>query len=114
MKTLRTTLSLLFAATTTLPLIATAQTKQPADLIVTGGPIYTVDVTRPIAEAFAVRGGRFVFVGTARDAMTLKGSSTRVLDLHGAPAYPGFIDAHAHLLGLGLVLRINFRVVVIP
>ena len=60
-----------------------------------------MDVTRPIAEAFAVRGGRFVFVGATRDAMLLKGPATRVLDLHGATAYPGFIDAHAHLLGLG-------------
>ncbi len=102
MTTLRTTLALLLAA---LPLAARAQTKQPADLIVTGGPIYTVDPTRPIAEAFAVRGGRFVLVGTARDVMTLKGSATRMLDLHGAAAYSGFIDAHAHLLGLGLSLQ---------
>lgn len=105
MNKLRTTLSLLIAATLSTPFIACAQAKQPADLIVMGGLIYTVDVTRPIAEAFAVRGGRFVFVGTARGALMLKGSSTRVLDLHGAAAYPGFIDAHAHLLGLGLALQ---------
>ena len=105
MTTLRTTLSLLVAASLSASSIAAAQAKQPADLIVTGGPIYTVDVTRPIAGAFAIRGGRFVFVGTARDAMMFKGPSTRVLDLHGAAAYPGFIDAHAHLLGLGLALE---------
>jgi predicted amidohydrolase YtcJ len=105
MTKLRTTLALLIAASLSAPTIAAAQGKQPADLIVTGGPIYTVDVTRPIAEAFAIRGGRFVFVGTARDAMSFKGPSTRVLDLHGAAAYPGFIDAHAHLLGLGLALQ---------
>ena len=101
----RTTLALLVAATLSATSLALAQAKQPADLIVTGGPIYTVDVTRPIAGAFAIRGGRFVFVGTARDAMMFKGPSTRVLDLHGAAAYPGFIDAHAHLLGLGLALQ---------
>jgi predicted amidohydrolase YtcJ len=84
---------------------AYAQAPQPADLIVTGGRIYTVDVTRPMAEAFAVRGGRFVFVGSTRDAMTFKGPQTQLLDLHGATAYPGFIDAHAHLLGLGLALE---------
>jgi predicted amidohydrolase YtcJ len=82
-----------------------AQAQRPADLIVTGGRIYTVDVTRPVAEAFAVRGGRFVLVGTRRDAMLLKGPQTQLVDLRGAAAYPGFIDAHAHLLGLGLSLR---------
>ena len=105
MNSSRPTLALLIAALLSAPAVAAAQTKQPADLIVTGGPIYTVDVTRPIAGAFAIRGGRFVFVGTTRDAMMFKGAATRVLDLHGAAAYPGFIDAHAHLLGLGLALQ---------
>ena len=82
-----------------------AQSTPRAELIVTGGPIHTVDVTRPIAEAFAVRRGHFIFVGSARDAMRFKGPSTRLLDLHGAAAYPGFIDAHAHLLGLGEALE---------
>lgn len=87
------------------PLSALAQAPQHADLIVTGGRIYTVDVTRPIVEAFAVRGGRFVLAGTTRDVMKLKGPKTEFLDLHGATAYPGFIDAHAHLLGLGIALQ---------
>ncbi|HEV7703488.1 MAG TPA: amidohydrolase family protein, partial [Gemmatimonadaceae bacterium] len=82
-----------------------AQAPQPADLIVTGGRIYTVDDTRPIVEAFAVKGGKFEFVGSLRDAMLYQGPQTRVLDLHGAAAYPGFIDAHAHLLGLGQALQ---------
>src|SRR6478752_6752813 len=89
----------------TLPGTVFAQAQRPVDLIVTGGRIYTVDVTRPVAEAFAVRGGRFVLVGTTRDAMLLKGPQTQIVDLRGATAYPGFIDAHAHLLGLGLALR---------
>jgi predicted amidohydrolase YtcJ len=102
MTTLR---SLAALAALALPLASSAQGAPPADLIVTGGRIYTVDVTRPIAEAFAVRGGKFVFVGTARGAMSLKGPRTQVVDLRGAAAYPGFIDAHAHLLGLGLALQ---------
>ena len=86
------------------PLAGRAQSPKPAELIVTGGRIYTVDDTRPIVEAFAVSKGHFVFVGTSRDAMLFKGPSTRVLDVHGATVYPGFIDAHAHMLGLGLAL----------
>ena len=52
-----------------------------------------------------MKGGKFVFVGSLRDAMLYKGPQTRMLDLHGATAYPGFIDAHAHLLGLGQALQ---------
>ncbi len=46
--------------------IAAAQ--QPADLIVTNARIYTVDATRPLAEAMVVREGRIVFVGGTRAA----------------------------------------------
>ena len=83
---------------------AAAQSPRAADLIVTGGRIYTVDETRPVVDAFAVSKGHFVFAGTARDAMLYKGPSTRVIDVHGATVYPGLIDAHAHMLGLGLAL----------
>ena len=101
----RSILALLALIAGALPFPARAQLAGPADLIVTGGRIYTVDVTRPIVEAFAVRDGRFVFVGTRRGAMTFSGPQTQLFDLRGAVAYPGFIDAHAHLLGLGMTLR---------
>ena len=77
----------------------------PADLIVTDAHIHTVDDSRPDAEAFAVRDGRFVFVGSEREAMALKGAKTRVVDLHGATVLPGLIDAHAHLYEIGLSLE---------
>jgi predicted amidohydrolase YtcJ len=78
-----------------------AQQPQPADLIVVGARIYTVDDARPVADAMAVRGGRVVFVGSERGALALKGASTRVLELRGRTVVPGITDAHAHLLGLG-------------
>ncbi len=37
----------------------------PADLVARGGVIHTSDAERPVAEAFAVQGGRFVFVGNS-------------------------------------------------
>jgi len=77
----------------------------PADLIVTDAHIHTVDDSRPDAQAIAVRDGRFVFVGSEREAMALKGASTRVVDLHGATVVPGLIDAHAHLYEIGLSLE---------
>jgi predicted amidohydrolase YtcJ len=95
--------SLLPLALLAVPL--SAQRPQPADLIVTADRIYTVDDARPIAEALAIRDGKIVFVGARQSALTLKGSTTRVLDFPGRTIVPGFIDAHAHLLGLGEALR---------
>lgn len=86
-------------------LFAQGVTNAPADLIVTGGHIYTVDDSRPAAQAFAVRNGVFAFVGSEREAMALRGANTRVIDLHGATVVPGLADAHGHLSGLGEFLH---------
>ena len=76
-----------------------------ADLIVTGATIHTVDEAFAAPQAFAVRGGRFVFVGGAADAMRMRGAGTRVLDLTGKTVLPGLIDAHLHLTDVGLALH---------
>ena len=88
-------------------LAALALQQQPADLVVLNAKIYTADVNRPVAEALAVRGGRIAFVGSARGALALVGPRTERLDLGGGgrTVVPGLVDAHAHLLGLGLALR---------
>jgi hypothetical protein len=78
----------------------------PADLIVTASRIYTVDLARPLVQAFAVRGGRVVFAGSAPEAMTLRGPATRVMELGNRTVIPGMVDAHAHLAGLGQALAI--------
>lgn len=80
--------------------------QQPADLIVTNARIYTVDENRPLAGAMAIRDGRVVFVGSARGAETYAGSRTQRLDLDGKTVIPGMVDAHVHLMGLGIALRI--------
>jgi predicted amidohydrolase YtcJ len=76
-----------------------------ADLVVTNARIYTVDDAHPLAQAMAVRDGRVLFVGSTREARALAGPRTRVLDLGGRTVIPGMTDAHAHLLGLGELLR---------
>jgi predicted amidohydrolase YtcJ len=73
----------------------------PADLVLRGGVVHTVDVARPRAEAVAVRDGRVVAVGTDADVAALVGPRTRVVALAGRTVVPGFDDAHAHLLGIG-------------
>ncbi len=78
---------------------------QPADLIVTNARVYTADESRPLAEAFGVREGRVVFVGSKAEAAVLKGANTRVIDAGGRTVIPGMVDAHAHFGGLAQKLR---------
>ena len=79
---------------------------QPADLIVVNARVYTADDARPLAEAFAVRGGKLTFVGSTREARALAGNATRVVDLAGQTVIPGMVDAHAHYSGLAQTLSI--------
>ena len=72
-------------------------------LVVHGGPVYTVAGDQPLAEAFAVEGGRFVAVGTEAEVLAGRADWPR-LDLDGRTVTPGLIDAHAHLMGLGQAL----------
>lgn len=73
-----------------------------ADLVLTGGRIFTADAARTWAEAVAVRGGRIVAVGDERDVKPLVGASTRVIELRGRTVTPGFGDAHVHPPSAGL------------
>src|SRR3954470_6802119 len=96
---LRTTL---LASLLSAPLAA--QAARPADLIITNARIYTVDDSKPVVTTMAIRDGRVAFTGSEREAMALKGSATRMVDLGGRTVIPGMVDAHAHLLGLGQTL----------
>lgn len=84
-----------------LALVLLAACQAPADLVFTNATVYTADDGQPVAEAVAVSGGKVVFVGSAADAERFKGPDTEVVDLAGAVLFPGFIDAHAHLSGVG-------------
>jgi predicted amidohydrolase YtcJ len=84
--------------------LAAAAGPAPADLVLTGAAVYTMDPARSWAEAVAVHGGRIVFVGTARDAQSWVGPRTRVRDLKGRMVLPGFADAHAHPVSGGVEL----------
>ena len=81
--------------------LAQAQTKPAADLIITNAKIWTVDKTRPHAEALAVLGDRIVAVGSAAEVDTWHGPQTKVLDAQGKLLLPGFNDAHVHFVDGG-------------
>jgi len=67
-----------------------------ADLVLTGGDVYTVDPERPWARAVAVKSGRIVAVGDDADVGSLLGPRTEVVSLSGRMLLPGFQDAHVH------------------
>ena len=76
--------------------------KAPADIVLRGGKILTVDRNFSIAQAVAIRDGRFVAVGTDRDIRPLIAPSTKVIDLAGRTMIPGLIDSHIHATVAGL------------
>src|SRR5262245_63592306 len=69
---------------------------EAADLILHHGFIWTVDESKPQAEAIAVRGDRIIKVGGNEEALALRGEHTRLIDLKGAFVTPGFNDSHVH------------------
>ena len=75
--------------------------QEPADLVLRGGRILTLDDKLPEAEALAARGGRIVAIGTQADIAPYVGPSTQVIELNTGFAMPGFIEGHGHFVGIG-------------
>jgi predicted amidohydrolase YtcJ len=72
-----------------------------ADLVLRNGTVVTMDDDRPEAAAIAVRDGRILAVGSNAEVAGHVGEMTRVIDLAGRLAIPGFIEGHGHFMGLG-------------
>lgn len=86
-----------------------ASDKIEVDTIITNGTVYTVDADFNTTEAFAIKDGKFVDVGTTTD-ITKKYKAINTIDANGQTVLPGFIDAHCHFYGLGLnQLQVNLR-----
>jgi len=75
-----------------------------AELILTGGTVWTGDEMNPRAEAVAIRGNRIVAVGSRGEVDALQGPDTRVVELQGRFVAPGFIDNHTHFNSAGALL----------
>ena len=82
-------------------LSACGGTPEPADLVITGGRIVTMDPDLPEVEALASRGQEIVAVGTAEEIGRFVGEGTEVVELNGALAVPGLIEGHGHFTSLG-------------
>ncbi|MCA9775429.1 MAG: amidohydrolase [Candidatus Eremiobacteraeota bacterium] len=78
---------------------------QPADLVLRGGAIYTMDAARSWAAALAVDEGKIVYVGTETGVDKWIGEGTEVLELEGRMVLPGFHDSHVHPVSGGVELN---------
>jgi hypothetical protein len=92
---------LLFCSISTLFL--SCQSKFEADSLFYNGNVYTLDSSFTVKQAFAVKDGRIMEVGS--DDEILKFSSKEKVDLKGKYVYPGFNDAHSHFYGYGVDLQ---------
>jgi predicted amidohydrolase YtcJ len=81
-------------------LIATTFVASAETVLISGGTIVT-DANGGTAEAVIAVDGRITYVGTLAGAAA-RAPDTRIIDLKGGFAYPGFVDSHAHLMGIGL------------
>src|SRR5688572_13453936 len=77
------------------------------DFIVVNGRVYTSDPALPRAEAFAVKDGRFLAVGSNADVRNLATARTRVVDAARMTVTPGFIDTHCHPSGVAELYSVN-------
>jgi predicted amidohydrolase YtcJ len=79
---------------------------QDVDLVVFNAKVYTMETRAPRAEAFAVKNGRFVAVGTTADMKALAGKATETYDAQQMTIVPGFTDCHNHAGGTTLLYEV--------
>ncbi len=77
-----------------------------ADLVGVNAKVYTLDADTPVAEAFAVKDGRFLAVGTNADIKGLIGKRTETVDARHMTVVPGFMDCHNHVPGVTLLYEV--------
>src|ERR1700751_1555757 len=82
------------------------QVQDDADLVVFNAKVYTVDARMPKAEAFAVKAGHFIAVGSTEEIKPLIRKRTQTIDAEQMTIVPGFIDCHNHAPGNVLLYEV--------
>lgn len=77
------------------------QSCKSADVVLINSTIYTLNDSVPNAQAVAFLGDTLVFVGSNALSKEYQCNDAKVIDLKGSYVYPGFVDSHAHLKGIG-------------
>ena len=88
-------------------LFAMPQQQPGADLILHNGVIWTVDEKNPTAQAVAIKGGKFIAVGSNEAALKHRGPNTQLVNLQGKFVIPGFNDNHVHFASAAQFLEFN-------
>lgn len=81
---------------------ASVQRLSAPDYVVINARVFTSDPALPQAEAFAVKGDKFLAVGSSADIRNIAAPGTEIIDAEGMFVTPGFIDAHSHPSGAGV------------
>lgn len=88
---------------------SSCKNQEVADLILINGDFITVDTTQSSAEAIAIKEDRIIQIGSTTEIQQLQGANTKIIDLKGQFAMPGFIEGHGHFSGLGKsLINLNF------
>jgi predicted amidohydrolase YtcJ len=98
------------ALTSCSPPGTTSNASVDPDLILLNGVVYTMDSGQPSAEAFAVKNGRLVAVGSNDNIRNLAHANCEVIDAEGMTVTPGFIDAHSHPSAYGVAELVHVDV----
>ena len=72
-----------------------------SDTLIYNTKVYTANDSNPEAESIAIKNKNIIFVGSNEEAKAYKCGETSLLDLKGSFVYPGFIDSHVHVKGIG-------------
>src|ERR1700759_336972 len=86
--------------------LATAADWASPDFVILNAHVYTMDARTPKAEALAVKGDRFVAIGSTQEIKALAGKSTKTVDAQQMTVVPGFIDSHNHAPGNELLYEV--------
>lgn len=99
------------ASAASLPLLnATESFAMPdPDLVIVNAKVTTLDQENPVAQAVAMRGGRFLAVGSEQEVRAAAAPGARVIDAKGRRLIPGLIDSHIHVIRGGLNYNMELR-----
>ncbi len=94
-------LYLLVFTSTAITLFTSCQKSRKAEMVIMNGTVYTADDGNPKTEAIAIENAKIIAIGKNDEIKLYIGDKTKVIDLEARFIYPGFIEGHAHIMGIG-------------